>query len=98
MTKKYIELILNEKIKHLGKDGDKIRVSMGYARNYLLPGNKASRITSITLKQIKASQKKYFLLKQEEQIKAVELKSKKYLIRQDKYLVVYQKKIYANLF
>mgnify|MGYP003492623343 CR=1 FL=1 len=74
MTKKYIELILNEKIKHLGKDGDKIRVSMGYARNYLLPGNKASRITSITLKQIKASQK-YFLLKQEEQIKAVELKS-----------------------
>ena len=75
MTKKYIELILNEKIKHLGKDGDKIRVSMGYARNYLLPGNKASRITSITLKQIKASQKKYFLLKQEEQIKAVELKS-----------------------
>ena len=63
MTKKYIELILNEKIKHLGKDGDKIRVSMGYARNYLLPGNKASRITSITLKQIKASQKKIFFVK-----------------------------------
>lgn len=75
MTKKYIELILNEKIEHLGKDGDKIRVSMGYARNYLLPENKASRITSVTLKQIKASQKKYFLLKQEEQIKALELKS-----------------------
>lgn len=75
MTKKYIELILNQKIEHLGKNGEVIRVSMGYARNYLLPGNKASRITSATIKQIEASQKKYSLLKQEEHTQALKLKS-----------------------
>jgi large subunit ribosomal protein L9 len=75
MTKKYIELILNQKIEHLGQSGEVIRVSMGYARNYLLPENKASRITSATIKQIKASQKKYSLLKQEEHTQALKLKS-----------------------
>jgi len=36
-----MEVILLEKIKHLGNLGDKVVVKNGYARNYLVPHNKA---------------------------------------------------------
>jgi large subunit ribosomal protein L9 len=75
MTKKYIELILNRKIEHLGEADNIVKVSMGYARNYLLPTNKASQITSETIKKVQVSQKKHLLLKQKEQTKALQLKS-----------------------
>ena len=40
-----MEIILLEHIEKLGKMGDKVNVKNGYARNYLLPRNKALRAT-----------------------------------------------------
>jgi len=40
-----MEVILLEHIEKLGKMGDKVSVKNGYARNYLLPQNKALRAT-----------------------------------------------------
>lgn len=40
-----MEIILLEHIAKLGKMGDKVNVKSGYARNYLLPKNKALRAT-----------------------------------------------------
>lgn len=40
-----MEIILLEHIEKLGKMGDKVQVKSGYARNYLLPQNKALRAT-----------------------------------------------------
>ncbi|HHB92256.1 MAG TPA: 50S ribosomal protein L9 [Thioploca sp.] len=44
-----MEVILLEKIKHLGKLGDKVVVKNGYARNYLVPKNKAVLATANNL-------------------------------------------------
>lgn len=40
-----MEVILLERIENLGQMGDVVRVKPGYARNYLLPKNKAVRAT-----------------------------------------------------
>lgn len=40
-----MEIILLEHVDKLGKMGDKVHVKNGYARNYLLPQNKALRAT-----------------------------------------------------
>lgn len=40
-----MEIILLEHVEKLGKMGDKVTVKNGYARNYLLPQNKALRAT-----------------------------------------------------
>ena len=40
-----MEIILLEHVEKLGKMGDKVHVKNGYARNYLLPQNKALRAT-----------------------------------------------------
>ena len=40
-----MQLILLERIEHLGQMGDVVRVRPGYARNYLLPQKKAVRAT-----------------------------------------------------
>lgn len=40
-----MEVILLEHVDKLGKMGDKVNVKNGYARNYLLPQNKALRAT-----------------------------------------------------
>lgn len=40
-----MRIILLERIENLGQMGDVVRVKPGYARNYLLPGNKAVRAT-----------------------------------------------------
>lgn len=45
-----MQVILTEKIRHLGNLGDKIEVKSGYARNYLIPQNKAVRATAVNLK------------------------------------------------
>ncbi len=41
-----MEVILLERVAHLGQMGDVVRVKPGYARNYLLPQKKALRATS----------------------------------------------------
>lgn len=44
-----MEIILLEHIEKLGKMGDKVQVKSGYARNYLLPQNKALRATEANI-------------------------------------------------
>ena len=44
-----MEIILLEHIEKLGKMGDRVNVKSGYARNYLLPLNKALRATEANI-------------------------------------------------
>jgi large subunit ribosomal protein L9 len=44
-----MEIILLEHIEKLGKMGDRVNVKSGYARNYLLPKNKALRATEANI-------------------------------------------------
>lgn len=47
-----MELILMEDIPSLGNAGDLVKVSDGYARNYLLPRKKAIRATTVSLQAV----------------------------------------------
>jgi large subunit ribosomal protein L9 len=44
-----MEVILLEKIKHLGNMGDRVVVKSGYGRNYLIPQGKANQATQENL-------------------------------------------------
>ena len=64
-----MELILTSNIKKLGKIGDIVKVKEGYARNFLLPNNKAVRKTPDNIRKLeevrKEIEKKELLLKKE---------------------------------
>ncbi|RTZ92407.1 MAG: 50S ribosomal protein L9 [Deltaproteobacteria bacterium] len=47
-----MEVILMEEIPELGKIGDVVKVKDGYARNFLIPTNKAIRATTRNLKKL----------------------------------------------
>lgn len=49
-----MEVILLEDVKSLGKKGDRVKVSDGYARNLLLPKKKAVEVNAKTLNDLKA--------------------------------------------
>tara|TARA_Y100001968_G_C19429872_1_gene756392 strand:- start:207 stop:665 length:459 start_codon:yes stop_codon:yes gene_type:complete len=49
---KRVKVVLNEDILSLGKDGDLVEVTPGYARNFLLPFGKALPVTPAVLKQV----------------------------------------------
>ncbi len=49
---KRIQVVLNEDVLSLGKDGDLVEVAPGYARNFLLPLGKALPVTPAVLKQV----------------------------------------------
>ncbi|MBL4610051.1 50S ribosomal protein L9 [Halopseudomonas sp.] len=49
-----MEVILLEKIANLGSLGDKVAVSAGYARNFLLPFGKATPATAANLEAFEA--------------------------------------------
>ncbi len=49
---KRVQVVLNEDILSLGKDGDLVEVAPGYARNFLLPFGKAVPVTAAVLKQV----------------------------------------------
>ncbi len=49
---KRVQVVLNEDIKSLGKDGDLVEVAPGFARNFLLPNKKALPVTPAVLKQV----------------------------------------------
>ena len=46
------EVILTEKIAHLGAEADVVKVKRGYARNFLIPQQKALEITPATLRRL----------------------------------------------
>src|SRR2546427_6476971 len=52
-----VKLLLKESIKHVGKVGDIVEVSPGYARNYLLPKDLAVGPTPNNVKKIEARRK-----------------------------------------
>jgi large subunit ribosomal protein L9 len=52
-----VKLLLKESIKHVGKVGDVVEVSAGYARNYLLPKDLAVEPTPSNVKKIEARRK-----------------------------------------
>lgn len=57
-----VELILLDDVVNLGKIGDTVKVSDGYARNFLLPRKLALRVTVGVLRQVEA--KKLLLQKE----------------------------------
>tara|TARA_Y100001968_G_C19438550_1_gene761195 strand:+ start:954 stop:1412 length:459 start_codon:yes stop_codon:yes gene_type:complete len=68
---KRVQVVLNEDLLSLGKDGDLVEVSPGYARNFLLPYGKALPVTPAVLKQVahrKAKQAKEEAAKKQEAI------------------------------
>lgn len=49
---KRVQLVLNQDVRKLGKEGDLVDVAPGYARNYLIPQGIAVRTTPGILKQV----------------------------------------------
>ena len=49
-----MQVILMEKVGHLGNLGDVVKVKDGFARNYLIPQGKAKRATAENLKAFEA--------------------------------------------
>lgn len=49
-----IKLLLKESVKHVGKVGDVVEVSSGYARNYLIPHDLAVEPTAGNIRKIEA--------------------------------------------
>jgi len=82
-----MKVILTEKITKLGNIGDTVEVKTGYARNYLLPNNKAMRFTRENVALFEAK-KAEIVARHENAKKAAESKvdavknAKFYMIRQ----------------
>ena len=55
---KRVQVVLNEDVLSLGKDGDLVEVAPGYARNFLFPYGKALPVTPAVMKQVKHRQAK----------------------------------------
>ncbi|HET6251936.1 MAG TPA: 50S ribosomal protein L9 [Tepidisphaeraceae bacterium] len=77
-----VKLLLKESIKHVGRVGDVVEVSPGYARNYLLPKDLAVKPTPDNIKKVEARRKEIEKQERErreqqaallEQLKAVEI-------------------------
>ena len=51
-----MKIILKESVNHLGRSGDVVKVSPGYARNYLIPKGVALMATSENMKVLEAQQ------------------------------------------
>jgi large subunit ribosomal protein L9 len=64
-----VELILLDNIKGLGQIGDQVKVADGYARNYLLPKDKAAPMTPGVLRSLE--KRKLELQKQAEENLAI---------------------------
>ena len=72
---KRVKVVLNEDITNLGKDGDLIEVAPGYARNYLLPFQKAVVVTPAVLKQVEHRRAKQQKLEAEKKQAALDFKT-----------------------
>ncbi len=65
MKGKTRKLLLNDSIKHVGKVGDVVEVSAGYARNYLVPKGLAVEPTPSNLKKVEERRKEVERLERE---------------------------------
>jgi len=53
-----MRVILNKDVKDIGKAGQVVEVSEGYARNYLMPRHLANEATEQALKQVEEKAKR----------------------------------------
>ncbi len=60
-----VKLLLNESVKHVGKVGDVVEVSAGYARNFLIPNGLAVEPTPGNLKKVEERRKEIERLEKE---------------------------------
>src|SRR5690348_13781498 len=67
------KLLLKESIKHVGRVGDVVEVSAGYARNYLLPKDLAVEPTANNVKKIEARRKEIERLEAEKRAQHAEI-------------------------
>ena len=70
-----MEIILLEKVRNLGSIGSKVAVKAGYARNYLIPQNKAVRVTNENLQRIEKNRAQLELKEKEALDKALDRKA-----------------------
>jgi len=79
------EIILIEDVPGLGEQGKRVKVSDGYARNYLLPRKLATPVTAATLRQLSKKQAEYdarrLRLREEAETLASALKAKELTIK-----------------
>ena len=68
MKGKTQKLLLNESVKHVGRVGDVVEVSSGYARNYLVPNGIAVAPTPTNLQKVES--KKQEAIREEQAIRA----------------------------
>jgi large subunit ribosomal protein L9 len=52
-----VEVILKQDVKNLGKQGDRVKVAEGYARNFLIPRGLAVEATKSNLKSLQHQKK-----------------------------------------
>ena len=69
-----MKVILLKDVKGQGKKGDVVKVSIGYARNFLLKNNLAEEATPGNLRALKAQQQKSEQAEQKEKDEAEQLK------------------------
>jgi len=68
-----VKLLLKESIKHVGKVGDVVEVSAGYARNYLLPKDLAVEPTANNVKKIETRRKEIERLEAEKRAQQADI-------------------------
>lgn len=71
-----LELILKQNVPNLGKVGDVVKVSPGFARNFLVPRGMASPVTPESLQFIE-KEKARLRKEEEERLKALKAQAKK---------------------
>lgn len=69
-----MQVILLDKVQNLGDLGEIVNVKNGYARNYLIPQQKASRATEENIKAFE-SQKSVLMAKAKESVSAAEARA-----------------------
>ncbi|HEX8322771.1 MAG TPA: 50S ribosomal protein L9 [Tepidisphaeraceae bacterium] len=62
------KILLSESVRHVGRVGDVVDVSPGYARNYLIPKGLAVEPTKANLKRVEV--RKQEIIKQEKELRA----------------------------
>ena len=72
---KRVQVVLTETIASLGRDGDLVDVSPGYARNFLFPFGKAVNVTPSVLKQIEKKREKERILAEKIKQEAIDFKT-----------------------
>ncbi|GAB6179206.1 50S ribosomal protein L9 [Desulfotomaculum defluvii] len=71
-----MQVVLLQDVNKLGKKGDIVNVSEGYARNFLYPKNFAAPATDSKLKELKTQKQNQAAKKQREEQEAKELAAK----------------------